>query len=94
MLEITSLIIKNIFIKYLITLLFLALQGCSIHMPLKQVPGLRPITQPANDTPQFQLDEQACLNEVDKIWPNARHENAAVIQFRQCLITKGYRLLS
>ena len=72
----------------------IALQACAVNSPPSQAPGYKPVTQPANDTPQFRLDQQACWNEVDKAWPQARQENAAVIQFRRCLMGKGYRLLS
>ncbi len=72
----------------------IALQGCAVNSTSSQVPGYKPVTEPANDTPQFRLDQQACLNEVDKAWHQARQENAAVIQFRRCLMGKGYRLLS
>jgi hypothetical protein len=72
----------------------IALQACATPFTPSQVPGYIPVTQPANDTPQFRLDQQACLNEMDKAWPQARQDNAAVIQFRRCLMGKGYRLLS
>jgi len=80
--------------NYFIPVLALALQGCAINSAPSQVPGFHPITAPANDTPQFRIDRQACWTEVEKSWAQALHENAAVFQFRQCLITKGYRLLS
>ena len=72
----------------------IALQACATSFTPSQVPGYIPVTQPANDTPQFRLDQQACWNEVDKAWPQGRQENVAVVQFRQCLVNKGYRLLS
>ena len=82
--------------KYLLTSALLALQGCALQTTsgFNEVPGFAPVTVPANDTPQFRLDQQACLSEVNKTWAHALQENAAVIQFRQCLVNKGYRLLS
>ncbi len=72
----------------------IALQGCATPTTTSPVPGYMPVTDPANDTPQFRLDQQACLSEVDQAWGNARQDNAAVVQFRRCLVNKGYRLLS
>ena len=72
----------------------IALQGCAVNSNHSQAPVYKPVTEPANDTPQFRIDQQACMNEVDKAWPQGRQDNAAVIQFRQCLVNKGYRLLS
>ena len=80
--------------KIMFVAALIALQGCAVNSTSSQVPGYNPVTEPANDTPQFRMDQQACLNEVDKAWPQARQENAAVIQFRRCLMGKGYRLLS
>ena len=80
---------KIMFVAALITL-----QGCVVTSTPSPAPGFTPVTFPANDTPQFRIDQQACLNEVDKAWPQSRQDNAAVIQFRQCLVNKGYRLLS
>ncbi len=80
--------------KYLILIMIAALQGCAVNTGLNQVKGFTPVTVPANDTPQFHIDQQACMAEVERTWANALQENAAVIQFRQCLVHKGYRLLS
>ena len=80
--------------KIMFVAALIALQGCAVNSPSSQVPGYNPVTEPANDTPQFRMDQQACWHEVEKAWPQAQQNNAAVIQFRQCLLNKGYRLLS
>lgn len=80
---------KLLFVTALITL-----QGCATTLTTSPVPGYSPLTDPANDTPQFRIDQQACIKEVDKAWgATAQMDNVAVIQFRQCLVNKGYRLL-
>jgi hypothetical protein len=80
--------------KYLILILIMTLQACAAVSGLNPGKGFTPVTSPANDTPQFRIDQQACLSEVNKVWALAQQENVAVIQFRQCLVNKGYRLLS
>lgn len=84
--------------KYLLhTLLFtllLAMQGCAVGIHSEPLKGSMLVTEPANDTPQFRIDHQVCMAEVEKMWPNASQENVAVIQYRRCLLNKGYRLLS
>ncbi len=87
---------RNLFLMKLnlmVSILFLALPGCSVNTVSNQVPGFHPFTKPANDTEQFRFDHQACMSEVNKKWPRALQENAAVIFYRQCLIDKGYLLL-
>ena len=80
--------------KYHILILIMTLQACSAISGLNPGKGFTPVTVPANDTPQFRIDQQACMADVEQTWANAKQENVAWIQFRQCLVRKGYRLLS
>ena len=81
--------------KLLLATALITLQGCAMTVATSPVPGYSPLTVPANDTPQFRIDQQACIQAVDKAWgAAAQRDNVAVIQFRQCLVNKGYRLLS
>lgn len=80
--------------KHLILIFIATLQGCALNSGLDPVKGFNPFTAPANDTPQFRIDQQACMADVEQTWANAKQENVAWIQFRQCLVRKGYRLLS
>lgn len=80
--------------KSLFLTLALVLQGCALHTPLNQVPGFNPVTVPDNQTEKFRQDHRHCMAETHRDWPNALQENAAVFQYRRCLIDKGYVLLS
>ena len=80
--------------KHLLLTLMITLQGCAMGIGSEPMTGYKLFTEPANDTPQFRLDHQACTAEVDNMWPNAKQEIVALIQYRRCLVNKGYRLLS
>ena len=78
--------------RALLPFTLIALQACAVNTA-SHAPGYSPFTQPPNDTPQFRIDQQACLAEMNQAWSNASLENAALIQFRACLVRKGYLLL-
>jgi hypothetical protein len=80
--------------KILLLNLMIALQGCAVGIGSAPVTGYKFLTEPPNGTPQFRTDHQACMAEVETMWPNAGLENMTLIQYRRCLVNKGYRLLS
>lgn len=70
------------------------MQGCAVGIQSETVNGNKLLTEPPNDNPQFRIDHQACMAEVEKMWPNETQQNVGVMQYRRCLVNKGYRLLS
>jgi len=70
------------------------MQGCAVGIQSETVNGYKLLTEPPNDTPQFRIDHQACMAEVEKMWLNETQQNVGVTQYRRCLVNKGYRLLS
>ena len=77
-------------------LLLLSLQACS-GMPLgsEVLRGeFSPLTPAGTNKEAFQEDRALCLKQVEKEVGKLISENFAIIKFRNCLIQKGYVLLS
>jgi len=80
----------------IITLLIL--QGCSsigVASNQKSSSGdYNPLTVPSVDPEKFKLDKQLCFKQVETLISKDMAANYNILKFRQCLIEKGYVLLS
>ena len=76
----------------------LVLQGCSsIGMVSNQTSSsgdYNPLTLPSVDPEKFKSDKQVCFKQVEAQVSKDRAVNYNIMKFRQCLIQKGYVLLS
>ena len=76
----------------------LILQGCSsIGVASNQTSSsgdYNPLTVPSVDPEKFKLDKQLCFKQVETLISNDMAVNYNILKFRQCLIEKGYVLLS
>jgi len=76
----------------------LVLQGCSsIGMASNQTSSsgdYNPLTVPSVDPEKFKLDKQLCFKQVETLISKDMAANYNILKFRQCLIEKGYVLLS
>ena len=78
--------------------ILLALQGCSsMHGGIKQSESsgdFNPITLSSVDPEKYKADKQLCFKQVETQNSKYLAENYNIIKFRECLIQKGYVLLS
>ncbi len=77
-------------------LLMLTLQACSgLYLSSESIKGeFSPLTPADTNKEAFQEDRSSCLKQVEKEVGKLISENFAIIKFRNCLIQKGYVLLS
>ncbi len=76
----------------------LVLQGCSsIGMASNQTSSsgdYNPLTVPSVDPEKYKSDKQLCSKQVETLISKDMAVNYNILKFRQCLIEKGYVLLS
>ena len=76
----------------------LVLQGCSsIGVASNQTSSsgdYNPLTVPSVDPEKYKLDKQLCFKQVETLISKDMAANYNILKFRQCLIEKGYVLLS
>lgn len=79
-------------------LTLLILQGCSsIGMVSNQTSSFgyyNPLTLPSVDPEKYRSDKQLCFKQVEAEVSKDMGQNYNVVKFRECLIQKGYVLLS
>ena len=79
-------------------LTLLILQGCSsIGMVSNQTSSsgdYNPLTLPSVDPEKYKSDKQLCFKQVEAQVSKDMAVNYNIMKFRQCLIEKGYVLLS
>jgi hypothetical protein len=79
-------------------LTLLILQGCSsIGAASNQTSSsgdYNPLTLPSVDPEKFKSDKQVCFKQVEAQVSKDMAVNYNILKFRQCLIEKGYVLLS
>ena len=79
-------------------LTLLILQGCSsIGMVSNQTMSsgdYNPLTLPSVDPEKYKSDKQLCFKQVETQVSKDMTVNYNIVKFRQCLIEKGYVLLS
>ena len=78
--------------------ILIALQGCSsIVGQLKQSESsgvYNPLTLASVDPVKYKLDKQLCFKQVENQNAKDMAQNYNIVKFRECLIQKGYVLLS
>ena len=78
--------------------LLLILQGCnSLSVASNQTSSsgdYNPLTVPSVDPEKYKADKQLCLKQLETQNSKDLAENYNIMKFRQCLIEKGYVLLS
>ena len=76
----------------------LVLQGCSsIGVASNQTSSsgdYNPLTVPSVDPEKYKSDKQLCFKQVETLISKDMAANYNILKFRQCLIQKGYVLLS
>ena len=76
----------------------LILQGCSsIDRASNQTSSFgdyNPLTLPSVDPEKYKSDKQLCFKQVETLNSKDMGQNYNVVKFRECLIQKGYVLLS
>ena len=76
----------------------LVLQGCSsIGVASNQTSSsgyYNPLTPPSVDPEKYKSDKQLCFKQVEAQVSKDMTSNYNIVKFRQCLIEKGYMLLS
>ena len=79
-------------------LTLLIVQGCSsIGVASNQTSSsgdYNPLTVPSVDPEKYKLDKQLCFKQVENQNSKDMGRNYNITKFRQCLIEKGYVLLS
>jgi hypothetical protein len=79
-------------------LTLLILQGCgSIGVASNQTSSsgdYNPLTVPSVDPETYKSDKQLCFKQVETLNSKDMGQNYNVVKFRECLIQKGYVLLS
>ena len=79
-------------------LTILILQGCSsIGAASNQTSSFgdyNPLTLPSVDPEKYKSDKQLCFKQVETQVSKDMTVNYNIVKFRQCLIEKGYVLLS
>ena len=82
--------------SFLLIALF-ALQGCSVTGSLLSSPSLgdyNPLTVSTVNIEKYKQDKQACYKQVESQTDANMSQNYNIVKFRECLIQKGYVLLS
>jgi hypothetical protein len=76
----------------------LLLQGCtSLSVGIDRTAsagGFNPLTQPTVNVEKYNADKQLCFKQVQPQTDTNNEQNNTIIKFRECLIQKGYVLLS
>ncbi len=83
--------------KSLLLITLFALQGCSVTGALMSSPSLgdyNPLTVSTVNIEKYHQDKQACYKQVQSQTDANMAQNYNIIKFRECLIQKGYVLLS
>ena len=83
--------------KSLLLITLFALQGCSVTGALLSSPSLgdyNPLTVSTVNIEKYNQDKQACYKQVKSQTDANMAQNYNIIKFRECLIQKGYVLLS
>ena len=79
-------------------LTLLIVQGCSsIGVASNQTSSsgdYNPLTVPSVDPEKYKLDKQLCFKQVETLISKDMAVNYNILKFRECLIQKGYVLLS
>ena len=74
------------------------LQGCSsISGASNQTSSsgkYNPLTLPSVDPKKYKSDKQLCFKQVETLMSKDMDQHYNIIKFRECLIQKGYVLLS
>jgi hypothetical protein len=84
-------------LKSLLLITLFALQGCSVTGALMSSPSLgdyNPLTVSTVNIEKYNQDKQACYKQVQSQTDANMAQNYNIIKFRECLIQKGYVLLS
>jgi hypothetical protein len=78
--------------------LLLILQGCSSIGVASNQPSssgdYNPLTVPSVDPEKYKSDKQLCFKQVESQNSKDMGRNYNIVKFRECLIQKGYVLLS
>ena len=78
--------------------ILLVVQGCSsIGVASNQTSSsgdYNPLTLPSVDSEKYKSDKQLCFKQVEAQVSKDMTSNYNIVKFRQCLIEKGYMLLS
>ena len=78
--------------------ILLILKGCSsIGVDFNQTSSsgdYNPLTLPSVDPEKYKLDKQLCFKQVESQNSKDMGRNYNIVKFRECLIQKGYVLLS
>ncbi len=78
--------------------ILLTLQWCSSMVGgIKQSENsgdFNPLTLSSVDLEKYKSDKQLCFNQIQKQTGTSMAQNYNIIKFRECLIQKGYVLLS
>jgi hypothetical protein len=75
----------------------LLLQGCTVSVPFMTSLGsgdYNPLTLSSVDADKYAQDKQACIKQVQIQAVGDMNSNYNIMKFRECLIQKGYVLLS
>ena len=83
--------------KSILLIALFALQGCSVTGALMSSPSLgdyNPLTVSTVNIEKYNQDKQACYKQVQSQTDANMAQNYNIIKFRECLIQKGYVLLS
>ena len=79
-------------------LTLLIVQGCSsIGVASNQTSSsgdYNPLTVPSVDPEKYKLDKQLCFKQVETLISKDMAVHYNILKFRECLIQKGYVLLS
>ena len=80
------------------TTAFLTLQGCALKgagLDRTSIAGdFNPLTLPTVNVENYNADKQVCFKQVQSQTGGNMAQNYNIIKFRECLIQKGYVLLS
>ena len=82
---------------HLFLVCLLLLQACSGTGALFSTVGsgdYNPLTLPTADAEKYNKDKQECINKVQTQIDHNMNVNYNIMKFRECLIQKGYVLLS
>jgi hypothetical protein len=83
---------------FLSLLVLLNLQGCiSMDSMINQTSSsgdYNPVTLSSVDPLKYKSDKQLCFKQVETLIDKKMDQNYNIVKFRECLIQKGYVLLS
>jgi len=85
-------------IQLALTVAFLTLQGCSFKGAgidrTANAGDFNPLTLPTVNVEKYNADKQVCFKQIQSQTGGNMAQNYSIIKFRDCLIQKGYVLLS